>query len=104
SDGHGYCAARPYESTDYPGNQAPFSLPSASASTVRWFRKAEEASTIQGPLKALDSPGILHPNEFGHQAVKQRVLQMLYLPVPVPAAGGTDDDDQLSEATPIGRM
>lgn len=103
SDGHGYCADRPYPAPLYGGNPTPFTPPSATGATARWFRRAGESSIIQGPSEPIDSTGTLHPNEFGHQAVKRRVLAQLHLPVQMDSIGIQDADDQLSEAVTASR-
>ena len=45
--------------------------------TIRWFRQAEESTAIQGAPDTgfrpadLSTRGTLHPNEYGHQAIKE---------------------------------
>ena len=43
----------------------------------RWVRTAAESRVMQGG--GLSSPGTLHPNELGHAAIKQLVLERLAL-------------------------
>ncbi|NQV05480.1 hypothetical protein HQ535_02935 [bacterium] len=41
---------------------------------VTWYRTAAQSAAIQGPSDRTATPGTLHPNELGHQAIAGRVL------------------------------
>ena len=123
--GHGYCATPPLYSnaTDaykfYIGNTFPVDLPRPTDPELAWFRTLAQAEVTQGPLNtqairrgshyvtsgiasAVNTKGVLHPNEFGHQAIRDEALRTLRLPVPVPGFFD-DEDDVLSEATEVRR-
>jgi lysophospholipase L1-like esterase len=126
ANGHGYCAASPtYQNAPdaydfYIGNTFPADLPRPTDPNLSWFRTLSQAAVAQGPLQTpvirpgnpllpqgLDTvvrtKGVLHPNEFGHQSIRDQVLNNLYLPVPAP--GFFDDwDDILAEATETRRQ
>lgn len=98
---HGLCNESPYgvntgSYPNTPSNIAP------SGPTARWFRRAKEAAWIQGPGDdPASTKGVIHPNEYGHQWVAQRILSSLVLPVEVPGIGSEDRDDQIVEALQI---
>lgn len=100
--GHGLCNPSPYgqDTGYYPGN--PFPAPVGQTSDMaRWFRRGKESAWIQGPAEPGKTRGIAHPNEFEHQAVKNRILENLVLPVEIPGIGIADRDDQISEARSV---
>ena len=69
---HGYCAQQPYSSLDF---QSPFPLNGYSEG--RWIRRAGESQHIQGIFGPQKTKGALHPNEYGHRAIKEKVLEKL---------------------------
>jgi hypothetical protein len=80
---HGYCGTEPYPAEEYPGNPFPAPVVASPDPAVRWFRRAEESTKIQGvpgfgfrPAD-LATRGTLHPNELGHQAIKEALLAVL---------------------------
>ena len=76
--GHGYCADQPYAPIDYPGNPFPSSVqPWPTSSTVRWFRHARESVVIQDGGDRASTTGTMHPNEFGHQAIKEELSGLI---------------------------
>jgi hypothetical protein len=118
ANGHGYCAAwpnlRPGEAYYYGlGNPFPQQVPT-SGNDTSWFRTAHQSTYLQGPLPteicddrtggvlcvraAMDTLGAMHPNELGHQAVKNRLLSSIVLPVDVSGIGIHDSDNSLAEA------
>jgi lysophospholipase L1-like esterase len=82
---HGYCGSEPYPASAYPGNPFPDFVPASSDPGVRWFRQAGESSQIQGGTGGRFEPadlatdGTLHPNELGHQRIKEALLEVLDL-------------------------
>jgi hypothetical protein len=78
TDSHGSCAWAPYDPKSYS-----ISHPVQDRTdevTMRFFRRELEASIIQNDV--IDKvTGTLHPNEYGHKAVKKRLLQVVTLPV-----------------------
>ncbi|MBN2114364.1 MAG: hypothetical protein JW785_09585 [Acidimicrobiia bacterium] len=95
--GHGYCAPRP----SYPAAPAdaanPGSAGGGAAATagwyrhpatweqpgafnlegVSWYRTAAQSVALQGPDRAWDSAGTLHPNELGHLSIARSFLRLL---------------------------
>ncbi len=78
---HGYCGSAPYPPETYPGNPFPQSVGRGDVVGMRWFRQAEESADIQGVPDGsffrpdtMSTRGTLHPNEFGHQAIKAALL------------------------------
>jgi lysophospholipase L1-like esterase len=112
--GHGYCAVAPnFRPTDAYwfglGNPFPGTVP-PSAPDTSWMRTAQHSALLQGPLATCPDPqfpkcvrvatetlGTMHPNELGHQRIKERLLGPIVLPVEVLGIGIHDTDDQLSE-------
>jgi lysophospholipase L1-like esterase len=51
--------------------------------SVRWFRRADESAVIQGASgnafrpTDLATTGTLHPNELGHQIIRNELLAVL---------------------------
>jgi hypothetical protein len=99
-NGHGMCAARPYDPAAYSGNPYPLSVSPSTAPDFRWLRVGRESQTIQGPPEAWPSPfqhlftdrksstGTLHPNELGHRAIMERLLESIgRTPHAAPTAG-----------------
>jgi hypothetical protein len=112
---HGYCGSSPYEDSTiaayglpetrpgdflslfslYPGNprkggtwrsaEVDDSWPSARE--ARWFRQASESSVLQG-RSVKETKGSMHPNEYGHRAMKEHLLDHLVYPPGHPWAGG----------------
>lgn len=96
----------PYGSEEYYGDPA----------LTSWFRTAFQAELCQGPFtsyqpgitgrpgflqlvkKRVNTKGTLHPNELGHQATKDRLLETFVSPVEIPGIGVSDQDDQMEEA------
>jgi hypothetical protein len=76
-ESHGLCAWAPYEA----GNYAPSHpvIDRADEPTMRWFRRETEASIMVGTAKD-KATGTLHPNEYGHKAIKKRLLEVITLP------------------------
>lgn len=75
---HGACAWEPYDADDFaPGHPVAERL---HEPRMRWFRREREAATIEntGPDKAT---GTIHPNEFGHKAVKNIMAMNIAWPV-----------------------
>jgi lysophospholipase L1-like esterase len=116
ADGHGYCAAWPNLTAGaYSfalGNPWPNSVPPSDNSTT-WFRLAGQSAVMQGPLgsqvcdhttgifcvtKLAETTGSMHPNELGHQAVRNQLLRLVVLPVDIEGIGLHDADDQMTEA------
>ncbi len=99
SNGHGMCASRPQNyptpNTDY--DYEPHSWKPLSASVeglygdaprgMRWFRTQHESLRIQGGKDTKETVGTLHPNEFGHWAMAERLLNTAPLPVPIRIPG-----------------
>jgi len=55
--------------------------PSPTGDRVAWFRPAKGSAAIQGPFFSYSfTQGTIHPNEFGHQAIKEAVLANVVLP------------------------
>ena len=118
-NGHGYCAAWPsYSSAPdayyyYVGNTYPADLPRPTDPQLSWFRTASQARVLQGPLsdttvygltfEGVHTKGTGHPNEFGHQAIRDAVLGSLYLPVQVPNVPG-DWDGTIADAVEVHRQ
>lgn len=80
--GHGYCGTDPYGEGSYTGSPYPDPVVLSSDQDSRWFRQADESVSIQGGGGAfrpdrLGTTGTFHPNEFGHQAYKQALLEAL---------------------------
>jgi hypothetical protein len=99
SQGHGACALDPYDPDHYTGFPHPQQVaPVPATPGIRWIRQAEESADIQGFGKK-GTKGVLHPNEFGHRVIRDRVLASLHLPVEIPLIGIQDTDDQIIEAT-----
>jgi len=79
-NGHGICADPPYDRDDYSPN-AWNVQPWPTAGRVAWFRPARGSAAIEGPFFSYGlTQGTMHPNEFGHQAVKEAVLANIVLP------------------------
>lgn len=82
---HGYCASDPYPPSAYPGNPFPAPVAVSDDPGVRWFRRAQESTDIQGVPDSTFRPadlatrGSFHPNELGHQRIKQALLAVLEL-------------------------
>lgn len=71
TDGHGLCAARPYQ----PENYSPsLPVPDRPNERVRWFRTAAESEVIQLDGERDKTFGTAHPNELGHQSMKKALL------------------------------
>lgn len=69
-EGHAMCGSLPYVPENYSGNLFPNSSIQLDVnSTYRWYRRYEESQKVQA-----DKMGTAHPNEFGHQALKERFL------------------------------
>jgi len=95
--GHGYCAARP----EYPGARSDAGSPGAAGGGaagvatwyrhpaawdsagalswegVSWYRTAAQSVALQGPDRAWDNAGTLHPNELGHLAMARFFLRLV---------------------------
>ncbi len=81
-DGHGICADPPYDRDDYSPNDWNVG-PWPTGSRVAWFRPALGSAAIEGPFFAMSlTQGMMHPNEFGHQAIKEAFLARIVLPRP----------------------
>lgn len=79
-NGHGICADPPYDRDNYLPN-AWNVQPWPTADRVAWFRPAKGSAAIEGPFFSYGlTQGSMHPNEFGHQAVKEAVLANIVLP------------------------
>jgi ketosteroid isomerase-like protein/lysophospholipase L1-like esterase len=109
-EGHGYCAKDPEDMPGYtPGNPYPDDnpWPYQSRKTTRWIRTASESAELQGPMSLIETlekmgtTGTMHPNELGHQAIKDVLLNIIFLPIEVPKIGRYDPDDQISEARTV---
>jgi hypothetical protein len=80
---HGYCGTDPYPATAYPGNPFPQPLAVPTDAAVRWFRRADESALVQGASGGTFRPadlatsGTLHPNEYGHQSIRNALLEAL---------------------------
>ncbi|NNL14260.1 MAG: hypothetical protein HKO82_11310 [Acidimicrobiia bacterium] len=80
---HGYCGTDPYPATAYPGNPFPEPLVVPADESVRWFRRADESALVQGAAAGTFRPadlatsGTLHPNEYGHQSIRNELLAVL---------------------------
>ena len=80
---HGYCGTDPYPATAYPGNPFPQPVTVPADSEMRWFRRADESALIQGASGSAFRPadlatsGTLHPNEYGHQSIRDELLANL---------------------------
>jgi hypothetical protein len=82
--GHGYCGTDPYDSAAFPGNPYPGNVEIPDDPGVRWFRQADESVAIQGAPGAgtftpeeLATRGANHPNEYGHRAIAEALLDAL---------------------------
>lgn len=75
---HGACAWEPYDADDFaPGHPVAERL---HEPRMRWFRREREAATIENT--GLDkATGTIHPNEFGHKAVKNIMATKIVWPV-----------------------
>jgi hypothetical protein len=82
--GHGVCTPRiPFAGNPYP------SRVKVTTDGLRWIRAGLEAEEIQGPhgssikeyglhvAERIDTLGMLHPTDIGHQIIKQEVLKVL---------------------------
>ena len=83
---HGYCRNAPYPAAAYPGNPFPLDVQPPTDPQARWFRTAEESTDIQGVPDSssfrpadLATRGTLHPNEYGHQSIRDALLAVLDL-------------------------
>ena len=82
---HGYCGNEPYPTADYPSHPIESLEKTSTDPNVRWFRRARESAEIQGGTGGVFEPadlatdGTLHPNELGHQAIKEALLAVLNL-------------------------
>ena len=81
-EGHGYCGSDPYGGQGFSGNPFPEDVAANNDPGVRWFRRAAESAAIQGgggllQPERLATSGTFHPNEFGHQAYKTALLEVL---------------------------
>jgi hypothetical protein len=87
-DGHGLCADRPYDPSTYKGNPHPDEVAWPTGRHVRWLRVARESEIVQGPPEdRKSSKGTLHPNEFGHRAISERLKEAIrYRPQAPPTA------------------
>jgi hypothetical protein len=87
-DGHGLCADRPYDPSTYRGNPHPDEVTWPTGRHVRWLRVARESEIIQGPPEdRKSSKGTLHPNEFGHRGMSERLREAIrYTPQAAPTA------------------
>jgi hypothetical protein len=47
---------------------------------MRWFRGAEESMAIQADGSLRETTGTLHPNEFGHSFVRNRMVARIRAP------------------------
>lgn len=80
--GHGYCGSDPYKGGAFAGSPFPDPVMPNSDPGSRWFRQAGDSVSIQGGGGAfsperLGTTGTFHPNEFGHHAYKEALLQAL---------------------------
>lgn len=80
-DGHGICAERPYEPHHYTGYLVDRNIPPVIQRGIRWMRNAKDSAAIQGRDKS-KTKGTLHPNEFGHQAMKVALLAEIRKAIP----------------------
>ncbi len=85
--GHGYCGSDPYQGGLYTGNPYPDTVTTPDDPGMRWFRRAAESAAIQGGAaiftpERLGTTGTFHPNEFGHQAYKDALLEAMGYPLP----------------------
>lgn len=76
SIGNGICAGRPYHPNLYSPSH-PVQLDYNRR--MRWFRPALASSVIQNEGVKKTS-GTLHPNEFGHCAIKDKIIQSISQP------------------------
>lgn len=79
--GHGLCVSKPYEPQDY----APkLPVPDRTAENIRFFRAGEESYGIQGSGQGFSgiekNTGMVHPNEFGHYVIKEKIKSKMALP------------------------
>ena len=82
-DGRGLCVGSKFKKSWYKGNPFPKSLPSNEDPYRRWVRQAKESKEIQAchgsrkkKCKTRYTMGMVHPNEFGHQAIAQSFLSI----------------------------
>jgi hypothetical protein len=82
---HGYCRNDPYPAEAYPGNPYPAEVAVPNDPSIRWFRRADESVQIQGASGSAFRPadlattGTLHPNEYGHQSIRNGLLAVFEL-------------------------
>ena len=71
-DPHGMCALAPYDPTVTRARHPV----TDRTDNIRWFRTARDASHLE--LTTLErTSGLIHPNEFGHRAVSNRLLALM---------------------------
>jgi hypothetical protein len=77
-DPHGACAWAPYEADSFaPSHPVVERL---HEPRMRWFRRDHEASIIEN-IGADKATGTIHPNEFGHKAIKNKMAEVIVWPV-----------------------
>jgi hypothetical protein len=77
TDGHGMCAGRPYDPDHFTPS---YPVPDRLSERMRWFRGAEESMAIQADGSLRETTGTLHPNEFGHSFVRNRMVARIRAP------------------------
>ena len=82
SRGHGMCAERQKDYSVLSSYKPKH--PVAAGRAGRWFRAPEEALSIQGGAHRLDTKGTAHPNEFGHRAMADRLIEVMRPHLPKP--------------------
>ncbi len=77
--GHGYCAMPPVYGDDAQYRNPGWDLIALDPGdrTTSWFRTASQSVALQGPRVGFETTGTLHPNELGHAAIADLVLEHL---------------------------
>jgi hypothetical protein len=80
-NGHGLCVQKPYRPELY---KASLPVRDRTKENIRFFRAGIESYTIQGSecgRKGIEhNTAVIHPNEFGHLIVKNRIRDKMILP------------------------
>lgn len=69
---HGLCLDAAYNPADYQGSRTPVTVVPGN---IRWGRRYNESKIIQNT-----AGGAVHPNEFGHAFIKQKMKEFSNLP------------------------